>query len=78
MLNEWSSKNLWKMISPDVKANIKQEIKDLVAESYKFFLDVHFSFWFWLVFLYYQAHLYRLFFISMTAFGHNKIGTQKK
>ena len=32
------------MISPDVKANIKQEIKDLVAESYKFFLDVYFSF----------------------------------
>ena len=35
----------------DVKANIKQqERKDLVAVSYKFFLDVYFSFWFWLVF----------------------------
>ena len=29
---EWSSKNLWKMMSADVKANIKQEeIKDMVA-----------------------------------------------
>ena len=27
---EWSSKNLWKMISADVKAK-QQEIKDLVA-----------------------------------------------
>ena len=35
---EWSSKNLWKMISADVKANKKQqEIKDLVALSYKFY-----------------------------------------
>ena len=34
---EWSSKNLWKMISADVKANIKQqEIKDLVGVSYRF------------------------------------------
>ena len=34
---EWSSKNLWKMISADVKANIKQlDIKDLVAVPYKF------------------------------------------
>ena len=48
---EWSSKNLWKMVSTDVKANLKQqEIKDLVAVSYKFFLDVYFSFWFWLIF----------------------------
>ena len=31
---EWSSKNLWKMMSANVKANIKQqEIKDLVAAS---------------------------------------------
>ena len=31
LLNEWSSKNLWKMISADVKANIKQqEIKQAV------------------------------------------------
>ena len=31
---EWSSRNLWKTISADVKANIKQqEIKDLVAVS---------------------------------------------
>ena len=34
---EWSSKNLWKMMSANVKANIKQqEIKDLVAVSYIF------------------------------------------
>ena len=34
---EWSSKNLWKMTSADVKANIKpQEIKNLVGVSYKF------------------------------------------
>ena len=34
---EWSSKNLWKMISADVKANIKQqEIKDLAGVSYRF------------------------------------------
>ena len=33
---ELSSKNLWKMISADVKANIKQEIKDLVGVSCKF------------------------------------------
>ena len=39
------------MISADVKANLKQqEIKDLVAVSYKCFLDVYFSFWFWFVF----------------------------
>ena len=32
----WSSKNQWKMISADVKSNVKQqEIKDLVAASYK-------------------------------------------
>ena len=35
---EWSSKNLWKMMSAGVKkCNIKQEIKDLVAVSYNFF-----------------------------------------
>ena len=34
---EWSSKNYWKMISADVKANLKQqELKDLGAVSYKF------------------------------------------
>ena len=34
---EWSSKNLRKIISADVKANKKkQEIKDLVAVSYNF------------------------------------------
>ena len=34
---EWSSKNLWKMMSADVKANIKQqEIKDLVAVNLTF------------------------------------------
>ena len=34
---EWSSKNYWKMISVDVKANLKQqELKDLGAVSYKF------------------------------------------
>ena len=27
---EWSSKYLWKIMSADVKTNIKQEIKDLV------------------------------------------------
>ena len=32
---EWSSKTLWKMISADVKRK-QQEIKDLVALSYKF------------------------------------------
>ena len=32
---EWISKNLWKMISTDIKANNKQqEIKDLLAVSY--------------------------------------------
>ena len=34
---EWSSKNLSKMMSANVKANIKQqELKDLVAVSYIF------------------------------------------
>ena len=58
---EWSSKNLWKMMSAGVKCNTKQ-IKDLVAVSYKFFLrstlksweiqckKVVFFIWFWLVF----------------------------
>ena len=32
---EWSFKNLWKMMTADVKAN-KEQIKDLVAVSYKF------------------------------------------
>ena len=33
----WSSKNLWKMISADVKADIKQqEIQYLVVVSYEF------------------------------------------
>ena len=33
---EWSSKNQWKMISADIKSNIKQkEIKDLVTASHK-------------------------------------------
>ena len=33
----WSSKNLWKIVSADVKANIKQqEVKALVTVSYKF------------------------------------------
>ena len=37
MLNE-SSKNLWKMISADIKGNIKQqEIKDLVGVSTNFY-----------------------------------------
>ena len=32
----WSSKNEWKMISADIKSNVKhQEIKDLVAASHK-------------------------------------------
>ena len=36
---EWSSENVWKMMPADVKANIKQqEIRDLVAVSYNFFL----------------------------------------
>ena len=36
-----SSKNLWKMISPDVKANLNQkEIKELVALSYKLLWEV--------------------------------------
>ena len=36
---EWSSKNVWKMMPADVKANIKQEeIRDLVTISYNFFL----------------------------------------
>ena len=44
---EWSSKNLWKMISADVKANIKQqEINDLVAVSYNFFWVCIFYFYF--------------------------------
>ena len=36
---EWSSKNLWNMMSANVKANIikQQEIEDLVAVSYIFF-----------------------------------------
>ena len=34
---EWSSKNLWKLMSAGVKCNIKQEIEDLVAVSYNFF-----------------------------------------
>ena len=34
---ERSSKSLWKMISADVKANLKQqEIKEIEAASYKF------------------------------------------
>ena len=34
---EWSSKNMWKMISAYVKANVKQqEIKELVALSFQF------------------------------------------
>ena len=34
---EWSSKNLWKMIFADVKANKNNtKIKDLVVASYKF------------------------------------------
>ena len=37
---ELSSKNLTKMISADVKANIKQEIKDLVGVSCKFLWQV--------------------------------------
>ena len=33
----WKSKNLWKMITADVKAKVKQkEIKKLVAVSYEF------------------------------------------
>ena len=37
MLNE-SSKNFWKMISADIKGNIKQqEIKDLVGVSTNFY-----------------------------------------
>ena len=34
---DWSSKSLWKMMSANVTANIKQEIKCLVAVSYIFF-----------------------------------------
>ena len=33
---EWSSKKLSKMISTDIKTNLKQEIKELVAVSYNF------------------------------------------
>ena len=35
---EWSSKNLWKMMSADVKTSIKQEeIKDLVPHLTNFY-----------------------------------------
>ena len=37
---EWSSKNLWKMMSADVKANIKQqEVKDLLGYLTKKYLQ---------------------------------------
>ena len=32
---KWSSENLWKMISADVKANQQEINKDLVTISYK-------------------------------------------
>ena len=31
---EWSSKNLWKMVSTDIKNAVKQEIREPVAVSY--------------------------------------------
>ena len=38
---ERSSKSLWKMISADVKANVKQQkIKEIEAASYKFLWEV--------------------------------------
>ena len=37
--HEWSSRNLWKMMSADVKATIKQQIKDLVAYFTKKYLQ---------------------------------------
>ena len=30
---EWSSKKFWKMISPNIKTDVKQEINKLVAVS---------------------------------------------
>ena len=40
---EWNSKNLGKIISADLKANIKQqEIKDLVTVTHTFFGPVFF------------------------------------
>ena len=37
---EWSSKKLWKIISTDIKTDVKQEMKELVAVSYKLFTEV--------------------------------------
>ena len=34
--NEWSSKKLWKIISTDIKTDVKQEINKLLAVSYNF------------------------------------------
>ena len=43
---EWSSKNLWKMMSADVKASIKQqEIKDLVAHLTNVYTRITFKTW---------------------------------
>ena len=46
-------KSIWRLVAKetaDVKANVKQQgIKDLVAVSYKIFLELYFSFWFLLV-----------------------------
>ena len=33
---EWSSKKLWKMISTDIKTDVKQDTNKLVAVSYNF------------------------------------------
>ena len=43
---EWSSNNLWKIISADVKANVKQkEIKELVAVTFVIFIRGTFKTW---------------------------------
>ena len=43
---EWSSNNLWKMVSVDVKANKTTRIKDLVALSFiQIFIRSTFRYW---------------------------------
>ena len=48
---EWRSKNLWKMISADLKANKTTRNKRSGDCILQIILGVYFSFWFWLVFL---------------------------
>ena len=51
MLNEWSSKNLWKMISAACKNQYKTtRNKKSGGCILHIFLDAYFLFWFWLVF----------------------------